>query len=119
MSVTGITQVINYSGLTLQLRNLENGDDNVTVLPGDNAASIDIWVDWARSSEEYASHHLIVRMGNAPEVTFYIWQEGNSLRYSTDNKWQSNGQVVPGDSEVGKSKTMCVYNNLALKFKNA
>lgn len=117
--VTGITQVINYSGLTLQLVDLQNSSNNITVQPNDNAESLNIWVGWATDADEFPSHHLVVTMGSAPAISFYIWQQGSRVRYSTDNTWLFKGTAVPGDSEVGKSKTMSVDNNLNLRFKNA
>jgi hypothetical protein len=70
---TAIKYVLNQSSWPCYARNARTGEETVLIQPGDGA-SINTWIEWCRSQQEFAAGHyisvrLFTRYGNRSEPT--------------------------------------------------
>jgi hypothetical protein len=112
VGVTALKRLVNWSGQTLQLRNIENpgtrGHD-VPVGP-DEEIEIDMWVPWAPEADDFPAHHLEVVLDGTPRAA--IWQaareDGDYVRASRHRTWEPLRCLVQGNAEVDGERIISI-----------
>jgi hypothetical protein len=80
------------------------------IAPGEDR-SCNMTIPWCTSQTDFEqNHHIIIvpLASNVIPTNFYIWQDGDYVRFSTDGVFHSNGQLVPGNSAVGGNKNLTI-----------
>jgi hypothetical protein len=107
--VTNVKRWVNDTAQVVEVWKVDGGSgraDNYTIRPGTTFDG-DMWIPWANTAEEYRNHHVTITVGGSPLV--YIWQNGDSIRFNTDDAFIAGGPPLAGGSGTsGGNRTIAV-----------
>jgi hypothetical protein len=71
------------------------------------------WIPWCDSQKDWALFHSIRIFTGRNDIfpIFNIWQQGNYIRYSKDDQFYDSGDIVPGNSSIGRDCTVEITGN--------
>ncbi|PHM51597.1 hypothetical protein [Xenorhabdus hominickii] len=81
--------------------------DHVTVSPGNDKSTGDMWIPWCDSQKDLdAGHYIKVTFSKkaAPDIVNYMFQHGPSVYFTDSSKQFANKLVMSGDSAEGKGE---------------
>jgi hypothetical protein len=115
MSVTAIRAITNVNlSQVYVVKNLANPNDTggngqgLTIAVG-TAVQCNMWIPWCASEKDWANRQRInitpIAINVFP-ILFNIWQHGDYIRYSKDGLFHSDGDIVPGNSTIGRNCTL-------------
>lgn len=117
--VTGLHYVNNQTDQSIEFTNGENSAHH-RIIPAKHNTSIgDCWIPWREDDGvDMDTKRLILQLSS--EKVYYIWQHNHHIRYSlnTDPRTANGGSIVPGDSNVGRSKRINVTSTGVLDMHN-
>jgi hypothetical protein len=118
MGVTAIKKIVNNTDRHVFIQCLENpgkGGNSASVRPG-QSATCNMWIPWCIGSDQWKHHHIwlswMIYINGVPaslSTKFYwIWQNGDFVRASTDGKWKSAYAQIPGECGVNGDRIVIV-----------
>lgn len=114
MGVTAIKRLVNETNRTIRMQCLENrgwDSNNAYALPG-KSDTCNMWIPWCIGSDQWWKHHIWLAWTLAPGTPqykfFYIWQNGDFVRSTTDHRWKSADHRIPGESGVNGDRILVV-----------
>jgi hypothetical protein len=113
MGVTAIKSVKNQASSDVRLRNYEHPSDGVTV-PAFGSSDVNMWIPWCTNDADFGAHHVEIAIGD--HRIYYIWQEGDFVRYSADGYYHHDAQHVPGASGVNGDRLVTILENSEFTF---
>jgi len=113
MGITAIKGLINNSNAPVTLQDYENpsaGGNNITVPspPPGALGPCYMWIPWCTSQNDFNHNHYIMLIGAELGATYYIWQDGDFVRYSREPAYTPNGPHVPGYAPVNGDRIVSV-----------
>ncbi len=108
MGVTAVKTIINRTNDLIEIYKREDPNDSVTILPNSSAQE-DIWIPWVVNMDDFNKKTIEIKYVDSNKI-FYIWQNGDKVRYSKDG-WENPGKAIPGDSQVDGDRTLIIENN--------
>jgi hypothetical protein len=114
--VTVLAQIDNRSSHMVWFQNMEHHDDDCTARPHGYQAP-HAWIPWCVKAGDYAGHHHVLKIENVR--TYFIWQEGDRVRYSDNDAFVPNGLAVPGYSLVNGDRTVHIYEDGTIEFSKS
>lgn len=116
MGVTAIKHITNNSPQTVFIHNHENPSNSVTINPN-STATIDIWIPWCTSQSDWQwNHYLSVELPNTSRTLYWIWQQDNFVRYSTDGQFHDQGTHVPGVAQIDADRLLTINSDSSIVF---
>jgi hypothetical protein len=136
MGVTAIKSIANrVTGVTYLVRNLENPNDTggegqyLTIGPGENRR-VNMWIPWCNNQVDFGNGKRITleALGtiqqeasgtiqqelSANPDSFTIWQRGDYVYFSLDDRFET-GQLVAGNSTVNGDRSVEITSG-SLRF---
>lgn len=123
MPLTYIKEIHNSAGAVIYVRNIESpgdtgGPGRGHAIPENQTWIKDLWVPWAVSTHQYASHRIEIE---APGVgTWCIWQcqgaDGDKVRASNDGHWYETGHQINDPRVLGDPITSDVGGEHGIAF---
>jgi Protein of unknown function (DUF3892) len=112
--ITSIVRVDNGASrpVTLFAKDGSKPDQTFTIEAGESA-DIDLWVPWATSSDDFATHFVDVMFNNV--IRWRLWQadraDGDFVRVTTDAAWSDPGTPIDGTAQVGGDRALVVMDD--------
>ena len=95
-NVTAVQIISNGYAATLKFTNVENAGNNRDIPALSYKEVSNAWIPWCDSEAQFPSRHMKIEAAN---LTYYIWQQGNSIRCTRDG-WQSSAPTIGGNSGI-------------------
>lgn len=115
MGVTNIKLHQNQTGYNVSIKKREDMNDNITVLPNDTCIE-DIWIPWCTNPVEFKDKVMTIDIGGV--ITYYVWQHGDKVRYSTSESWLPSSNAIPGYSYVDGNRKLVILSNNTIKLED-
>jgi hypothetical protein len=116
LPVFGITAIREFTNLTPAVFELYRVRTRELVKVAANGrVNCNVWIPWADTVKQFnAGEHIILRTAAIwlggyyvfPKPYFWIWQQGDYVRFSTDGEYHINGDRVDGDSRVDGDRAL-------------
>jgi hypothetical protein len=100
-AVTGLQRISNAYLGSLTFTNAENGVNNRTINPHTSVSVGNTWIPWCESKDEFKEKHIKIESKDK-DLTYYIWQQGDSIRCTRDG-WQDSAPSINGNSKTSQS----------------
>jgi hypothetical protein len=116
--LTYIALVANFTDTTLNMENLQSGNQESTP-PKGLRRQYDFWIPWCQSEADYTDKNRRIVIAAGGKNIFWIWENSNKLYYNRDNKF-SSGKVIDGDNDNDKTyKAISMRQNANGDFEMA
>ncbi len=120
MGVTAITYAINYSKEVVHLIDYENPNhlgNNATLNPDTQLGppTVNMWIPWCTSKNDFNNGKYIEIIIGSKE-TYFIWQQGDFVRYGTKKEWKKDGTEIPGLPNVNGNRTLQINANASISL---
>ncbi|MFN7144545.1 MAG: hypothetical protein ACK4YP_12275 [Myxococcota bacterium] len=103
MAVTNFKWWVNRTPGNVMIMKREDGA-SLTVAPG-QFEERDVWVPWVDNATDFAKKVMVIEM-EQPARRYYVWQHGDNVCFSTQEKFQSPAHGVPGLSGVSGERKL-------------
>lgn len=121
MSVTAITFAVNPTSAIVNIVNYENPNhsgNNVSLTPNTSMGTpqCNMWLPYCDTAEQFSKGkyiHVKIKSGN---TDYYLWQQGDYVRFNNKKEWIKDGPKVPGTSEIIGNRTVTFSENGGLTF---
>lgn len=105
--VTGLQVITNLYRSTIKFYNTEYPGNNRTIRTTNSVDPGNAWIPWCDSEDSFSDHHMTLKAEDG-SLTFYFWQSGSNIWYSTTG-WSDNANSLY--PQVGLSVSLVILSS--------
>ncbi len=107
-NITGLQNLTNVYGSTVNFANTEHDGNNRTVAPGTQMDVGNAFIPWCDNADSFAAHHMSVTSEDG-RLNYALWQSGGNIYGTADGVYSDHARVLY--NAVGLSVVLTIWSD--------